>query len=42
MRELNLSGDYTKEFSLLGKDKKKVKLRVMQEPSLFNKNFQVV
>ena len=33
---------FTKEFSLVGKDKKKEKLRVMQKSSLFNKNFKVV
>jgi len=32
---------FTKEFSLVGKDKKKEKLRVMQKSSLFNKNFKV-
>ena len=32
---------FTKEFSLIGKDKKAEKLRVMQKSSLFNKDFKV-
>ena len=47
MRELSpsdyqLGPSFTKEFSLLGKDNKAEKLRVMQRPSLFNKHFKVV
>merc|ERR1711974_289651 len=46
MRELSpsdyqLGPSFTKEFSLLGKDNKAEKLRVMQRPSLFNKHFKV-
>ena len=47
MRNIEPSHDYglgpsfTKEFSLVGKDKKKEKIRVMKKPSLFNKNFKV-
>ena len=33
---------FTKEFSLVGKDKKKEKIRVMHTPSIFNKNIKVV
>ena len=33
---------YTKEFSLVGRDKKEEKLRVIEKNSLFNKNFKVV
>ena len=33
---------FTKEFSLVGKNKKAEKLKVMERPSLFNKNFKVV
>ena len=33
---------FTKEFSLIGKDKKAEKLRVMPISSLFNKDFKVV
>ena len=32
---------FTKEFKLIGKDKKSEKFRVMQKPSLFNKNLKV-
>ena len=47
MRELSpsdyqLGPSFTKEFSLLGKDNKAEKLRVMQKPSLFNKHLKVV
>merc|ERR1712198_359440 len=46
MRELSpsdyqLGPSFTKEFSLLGKDNKAEKLRVMQKPSLFNKHLKV-
>ena len=40
--DYDLGPSFTKEFSLVGKDKKSEKLRVMKKPSLFNKNFKVV
>ena len=40
--DYELGPSFTKEFSLVGKDKKSEKLRVMKKPSLFNKNFKVV
>ena len=40
--DYELGPAFTKEFSLVGKDKKKEKLRVMEKSSLFNKNFKVV
>ena len=40
--DYQLGPSYTKEYSLVGKDKKKEELRVMKKPSLFNKNFKVV
>merc|ERR1711974_567082 len=39
--DYELGPSFTKEFSLVGKDKKSEKLRVMKKPSLFNKNFKV-
>merc|ERR1711974_53778 len=39
--DYDLGPSFTKEFSLVGKDKKSEKLRVMKKPSLFNKNFKV-
>ena len=40
--DYELGPSFTKEFSLVGKDKKEEKLRVMEKSSLFNKNFKVV
>ena len=40
--DYEMGPSFTKEFSLVGKDKKKEKVRVMEKPSLFNKNFKVV
>ena len=40
--DYQLGPSYIKEYSLVGKDKKEEKLRVMEKPSLFNKNFKVV
>ena len=40
--DYELGPSFTKEFSLVGKDKKSEKLRVMKKPSLFNKNFKVL
>ena len=47
MKELNpadyqLGPSFTKEFSLIGRDNKTEKLRVMKTSSLFNKDFKVV
>ena len=39
--DYNMGPSFTKEISLIGKDKKFEKLRVMQKPSLFNKNLKV-
>ena len=39
--DYEMGPSYTKEYSLVGKDKKKEKLRVMNKQSLFNKNFKV-
>ena len=39
--DYQLGPSYIKEFSLVGKDKRRYKLRVMEKPSLFNKNFKV-
>ena len=40
--DYQLGPSYIKEYSLVGKDKKEEKLRVMEKPSLFNKNFKVL
>ena len=40
--DYQLGPAFTKELSLFGKDNKAEKLRVMQRPSLFNKNFKVI
>ena len=40
--DYEMGPSFTKEFSLVGKDKKEEKLRVMEKSSLFNKNFKVV
>ena len=39
--DYQLAPTFTKEFSLVGKNKKSEKLKVMERPSLFNKNFKV-
>ena len=39
--DYQLGPSYIKEFFLVGKDKRRYKLRVMEKPSLFNKNFKV-
>ena len=40
--ELGEQFSFTKEFSLVGKDKNEEKLLVKKRPSLFNKNLKVV
>ena len=42
LSDYDVGPPYTKEFSLVGRDKKEEKLRVIEKTSLFNKNFKVV
>ena len=42
LSDYDVGPPYTKEFSLVGRDKKEEKLRVIEKNSLFNKNFKVV
>ena len=40
--DYELGPSYTKEFSLIGKDNVAEKVRVMEKPGLFSKDFKVV
>ena len=40
--DYELGSPFTKEVSLIGRDNKTEKLRVMRKQSLFNKEFKVV
>ena len=39
--DYQLDPTYTKEFQLVGKDKKEENIRVMQKSTIFNKNMKV-